>query len=693
MEQVNLAAALPAAAPKHPKGLWVLFGTEMWERFNFYGMRTLLTLFIVNALGFSESNSSIIYGGFLGLCYLTPMLGGFIADKFLGNRYCIMLGGLLMAIGQFFLFFSAIQYSTNVSFATTLLYVALGFLIFGNGFFKPNISSMVGSLYPKAEKNKLDSAFTIFYMGINLGAFLGQLLCPILGDSVDSEGVRNVAAFKWGFLAAGIAMLIGTITFYLLKDKYVVTPEGKAIGDLPKKSSAEDFEDEAQNAKFTSTSLAIAGALFVALFFVFFKVFGQNIIYSLIYGGGIALATLILTDKSLTKVETQRIWVIYIVSFFVIFFWAAFEQAGSSLTFIADKQTDRNFFGWNMPPSMVQIFNGIFVVMFAVPFSLLWDRLRAKGKEPISPFKQAIGLALIALSYFIIANNVQSLGLNGLLAVKWLILLYLIQTFGELCLSPIGLSLVGKLSPKRFASLLMGVWFLSNASGYALAGTLGSIVPPSSKEYKTALAEDIDYQAILDGKKSPTGAEMFTLAKLGIGNTNFKLAKANGLDLEELVKSSDSSLNPKQYKTLKEAKVFSVPAKIDSLLSDTVIKKKLKSLGYNAKEMLAKQANIKGEQWFNLAKIGVVNFDNNLAKAKGFDLNAIYAKKAMQPTAAQLQLIKDKNLAEYKYPSFGGVTITNLYQFFMVFVVLCGVASIILMLISPMLKRMMNGIS
>ncbi|MFM9007940.1 MAG: oligopeptide:H+ symporter, partial [Bacteroidota bacterium] len=153
----------------HPKGLWVLFGTEMWERFNFYGMRTLLTLFIVNALMMSKEQSSIIYGGFLGLCYLTPMLGGFISDKFLGNRYCIMLGGLLMALGQLLLFASASTFDTNLDLATNLLYVALGVIILGNGFFKPNISCMVGSLYPKSEKNKLDTAFTIFYMGINIG--------------------------------------------------------------------------------------------------------------------------------------------------------------------------------------------------------------------------------------------------------------------------------------------------------------------------------------------------------------------------------------------------------------------------------------------------------------------------------------------------------------------------------------------
>lgn len=553
----------PANTGKHPKGLWVLFGTEMWERFNFYGMRTILTLFIVNALMMTEEQSSLIYGGFLGLCYLTPMLGGFIADRFLGNRICIMLGGLLMACGQLLLFFSASIFSTNLELAKTLLYIALGVIILGNGFFKPNISSMVSNLYPKSERNKLDTAFTIFYMGINLGAFLGQLICPLLGDVI-VDGVRNIHAFKWGYLAASLAMLIGTATFFFLKDRYVITPEGREIGGLPSKHQASDYEEgEAQKAHFTGKALLAAIIAFIALGFFFNKVAGQNVIYSIIYASGLSLAGLILTDNSLTKQERDRILVIYIVSFFIIFFWAAFEQAGSSLTFVAEYQTDRNFFGWQMPPSMVQIFNGIFVILFAIPFSILWDRLRAKGKEPISPFKQAIGLALIALSYFIIANNVKSLGSAGLLAVYWLILLYLIQTFGELCLSPIGLSLVGKLSPKRFTSLLYGVFFLSNASGYALAGTLGSILPATGDKFKKANELGIDLQAVLDKKITPT-AEQFAL--------------------------------------------------------------------------LAKN------------KIAAVN------------------------------------------PTFAGFTIHNLYDFFMVFVVLCGVASILLFLLTPLLKKMMHGV-
>jgi POT family proton-dependent oligopeptide transporter len=510
----------------HPKGLWVLFGTEMWERFNFYGMRAILTLFMVNSLMMKEADSSLIYGGFLGLCYLTPMLGGFISDRFFGNRNCILLGGIMMAIGQLILFASASVFGTNLDLAKTLLWVALTIIIFGNGFFKPNISSMVGSLYPKQEKSKLDTAFTIFYMGINLGAFLGQLICPLLGDVKDSGGIRDIHAFKWGFLAASLAMLIGSAVFYFLKNKYVVTPDGKPLGGLPKHNDASHYEEgEAQKAVFSPMSLIMAAVSFIVLFFIFrYMLAGTNpvktIIYPIIYALGLTLAGLIISDKSLTKVELQRILVIYIVGFFIIFFWAAFEQAGSSLTFIADNQTDRHIFGWEMPPSMVQIFNGVFVFAFAFPFSMLWDKLRSKGKEPLSTVKQAIGLGLIAVSYFIIAHNVKDLGNSGLLGIQWLILLYLIQTFAELCLSPIGLSLVGKLSPKRFASLLFGVFFLSNAAGYALAGSLGALIPATGDKFKKAQELGIDLQAVLAKTVTPTAEQLVLLDQNQISAVN-----------------------------------------------------------------------------------------------------------------------------------------------------------------------------
>ncbi|WP_294279497.1 peptide MFS transporter [uncultured Chryseobacterium sp.] len=564
---------------RHPKGLWVLFGTEMWERFNFYGMRALLTLFMVNSLLIKEADAAIIYGGFLALCYLTPLLGGFIADKYIGNRNAILIGGSLMAIGQFLLFISASSFSADLGSAKTIMWLALFVIIFGNGFFKPNISSMVGSLYPKQEKSKLDSAFTIFYMGINIGAFLGQFICPYVGDVKDATtGVRDIFAFKWGFLAASIAMVVGTVTFFILKNKYVVTPEGRPIGGLPKNNTSADFEEgETQTAKFSNKFLAFTAVIFIVLFFVFRYLlvgeFGFNsvemgqlikgIIYPFIYAAGISLAFLIMSSAE-NKVERQRIWVIYIVSFFIIFFWAAFEQAGSSLTFIADNQTNRNIFGWNMPPSMVQIFNGIFVVILAVPFSLIWDKLRAKGKEPVSPMKQAMGLALIALSYFIIAHNVKDLGNSGLLAIKWLMLLYFIQTMGELCLSPIGLSLVGKLAPKRFASLLYGVFFISNAAGYALAGSLGALIPATGDKFKKA-----------------------------------------------------------------------------------------QEIGVNLQDVLDKKVTLTTEQ------------------AAAFE-------------KAQLPL---------QNPVFAGFEIHNLFEFFMVFVVLCGIAAVILALISPILKKMMHGVN
>ncbi|WP_290839234.1 peptide MFS transporter [Flavobacterium sp.] len=617
----------------HPKGLWVLFGTEMWERFNFYGMRALLTLFLVNSLMMKEADASLIYGGFLGLCYLTPLLGGFVADRFFGNRNCILLGGLMMACGQMLLFFSASVFGSNLSLANTLMWTALGVIIFGNGFFKPNISSMVGSLYPKQEKTKLDTAFTIFYMGINIGAFLGQFICPFLGDVKDAGGVRDIHAFKWGFLVAALAMLIGSATFYMLKNKYVVTPEGKPIGGLPSKNDSGDYEEgEAQKAHFTTGSLFMCVGLFVVLFFVFnYFTEGDNVvktyIYPMIYAAGITLAALILTDKTLTRVEIQRICVIYVMSFFIIFFWAAFEQAGSSLTFIADNQTDRNFLGiWDMPASMVQIFNGLFVVMFAVPFSMLWDRLRAKGQEPISTVKQSIGLALIALSYFIIAHNVKDLG-NGMLAIYWLILLYLIQTFGELCLSPIGLSLVGKLSPKRFASLAYGVFFISNAAGYALSGTLGSILPPTGDKYEIAQKANIDLKGVLDKTKIADGAELFTLAKLNLAEVDNAKAKENNID---------------------------VAAKIKAV----------------AEKKGAKETAVKEKKEF---------VDSYKASDTSF-------------TAAELTTIKDQQIIKAQYPTFAGFVITDLYDFFMVFVVLCGIASVILFALTPVLKKMMHGV-
>ncbi|TDO22565.1 peptide MFS transporter [Pedobacter duraquae] len=517
MEEILEPEHLTSTKKGHPKGLYVLFTTEMWERFNFYGMRALLTLFLVNALAFSDKDSAIVYGGFLGLCYLTPMLGGFVADRYLGNRNCIMLGGLVMGIGQLCLFFSGSTYATNLELAKLMMWIALGVIIMGNGFFKPNISSMVGQLYAKGD-NRLDSAFTIFYMGINVGAFLGMSICPFLGD-VKVGDVRVVEAFKWGFLAAGLAMFLGTVLFFFLKNKYVVDPKGNAVGAKPGANTSELNElGEAEKANFTNTALAACAGLMVVLYATFHYLSLdpnpiKSWVYPFIYSAAISLAVLILTDKSITKVERDRITVMYIIAFFVIFFWSAFEQAGSSLTFVADKQTDLNFLGIQLPPSFVQNANSIFIVVFALPFSWLWLKLQKRNLEPISPVKQAMGLLLLAIGYYIIAVQVGKIGNTGKLAVHWLFVMYLFHTLGELCLSPIGLSLVAKLAPKRFSSLLMGVWFIGNAAGYALAGTLGALIPPTGDKFEFATKNGIDLKGILDGRIQATAEQVAIMTK------------------------------------------------------------------------------------------------------------------------------------------------------------------------------------
>ncbi len=595
---------------RHPKGLWVLFGTEMWERFNFYGMRALLSLFLAESLLMGQTEASIIYGGFLGLCYLTPMLGGYISDKYLGNRACIILGGTTMGVGQLLLFWSASQShdAAGITLGTNIMWVALLAVIMGNGFFKPNISSMVGSLYPKSQKSKLDSAFTLFYLGINVGATLGQFICPFFGD-VQHDGVRDLSAFKWGFLAASLAMFTGTLTFLFLKNKYVRTPEGVPIGGKPNKADTPD--DESDHAKFTSANIIISLAVLVAVTYGFHLVLGgigvsfiKAWLYPFILASGISLGFLILSDKTITKVERDRIWVLYIVCFFVMFFWGAFEQAGSSLTFIANNQTDRNILGWDMPPSMVQNFNGIFVMIFAIPFSILWVKMNNKKIEPISPVKQAWGLLLIALGYWIIATQVKGLGISGKVGIIWLIVLYLLHTWGELCLSPIGISLVAKLAPKRFASLLMGVWFLGNAGGYVLTGVLGALLPPTTEAYISMEKQNINLKQVLDGEKIPDGAELYSLAKEKIATTiNYDKALKNNLDFVTILKTQDSVLTP-----------------------------------------------------------------------------------------AQLNLIQTEKLVTVGYPSFFGFKLKNLYDFFMLFVILCGLAGIILYSLTPMMKKMMHGV-
>jgi POT family proton-dependent oligopeptide transporter len=469
------------AEPKgHPKGLYVLFVTEMWERFSYYGMRALFVLFMTKALLLNKSTGSDIYGSYTGLVYLTPLVGGYVADRYWGNRKSIIFGGVLMAIGQFSMFLSGSFYK-DPGMATPFMYLGLGMLIIGNGFFKPNISTMVGQLYPQGDK-RVDSAFTIFYMGINLGAFIAPLLCGFLGDT------GNAADFRWGFLAACIGMITSVVFFVMMKDKYIVTPDGQAIGaapnterqEKPKTSGGPSTSTAAvatEAAPVSKTAAFIWGGVFVVLYLVMYFGIDQGVIGSFIFSLTIAAPGFIISDSGLTKIERDRIWVIYVVAFFVIFFWSAFEQAGASLTYFAEEQTNREVMGWTIPASYFQSINAVAIVLLAPLFVAMWSALGKRNLEPASPFKQAIGLLMLSIGYLVIALGVKGIEPGVKVSMLWLTGLYTIHTLGELALSPIGLSMVNKLAPVKFASLLMGVWFLSTSAANKFAGTLSTLYP------------------------------------------------------------------------------------------------------------------------------------------------------------------------------------------------------------------------
>jgi proton-dependent oligopeptide transporter, POT family len=637
---MSSTANLNSSSKGHPKGLYVLFVTEMWERFSYYGMRALFVLFMTKALLIDKAMASDIYGSYTGLVYLTPLLGGYMADRYWGNRKSIVIGGIMMALGQFFMFISGSVYQSNS--APAFMFTGLALLIIGNGFFKPNISTMVGQLYPEGDQ-RVDSAFTIFYMGINLGAFIAPLLCGYLGDT------GNPADFKWGFLAAGLGMVLSLILFITLKNKYIVTPDGQQIGEKANnKRDESEVRIEEHKVPFNPNRMLIWVGVFAALFSVFYYYLDYGVIGSFIFGLTIAAPGFIITDPSLNKVEKQRIWVIYIAAFFVIFFWAAFEQAGASLTYFAEEQTDRNLFGSVVPASYFQAINALAIVLFAPIFVWLWGLLGKKGLEPASPYKQSIGLFLLAVGYLVIAFGVQGLDPSAKVSMMWLVSLYTIHTLGELCLSPIGLSMVNKLSPARFASLLMGVWFLSTASANKFAGTLSSLYPEEVKiekayspELNDALVASIENNAIDSAVfgADPKGEYAFPLAVV--------------------------------QKTVVEKQ----GVKINSIQFDSTSK-----LGY-VSVFHMKLINGLNKNF----KHAVLISDNHLLTIEKIE------KKQDDGSFKTIAKAQVWNLKPEK-PVFAGFKVETLYDFFMLFVVIAGAASVFLFFLSKRLLVLMNGI-
>ena len=532
----------------HPKGLYLLFSTEMWERFSYYGMRAIFTLFLIGAMCYDKETASEMYGNYTGLVYLTPLIGGYIADNYWGNKRSIIVGGSLMALGQFFLFLCA-SFLGQGMLTHSLLIVGLGLLVLGNGFFKPNISSMVGTLYPDNDPRK-DSAYTIFYMGINFGAFFSPLVCGFFGVTGNPED------FRYGFLAACVGMIIGVVSFWLGKERYLVTPDGEEIGGVPHIAVStsmsespettlmlDSHEDTSSAHIYTDKSkIGLFVLLEVAVFGLLYWLFDGDYIGALIYSLSCVVPVYIITDKTLVKEERRNILVIYILAFFVVFFWAAFEQAGASLTYFAEEQTDRilpKFFDLNLTltskvvsivlftvlavcltyligkkiknsfdlPTYLSVIifavtisfiffssgdevntsyfgslNPIFIIILAPVMSSMWMTLESKNIHIASPTKQAIGLALLSLGYFFIAYGVDDVPVGEKVSMMWITTLYLVLSVGELSLSPIGLSMVNKLSPARFASLLMSVWLLSSATANKFAGVLSALYPEANAD-------------------------------------------------------------------------------------------------------------------------------------------------------------------------------------------------------------------
>lgn len=450
----------------HPKGLSTLFFTEMWERFSYYGMRALLVLYLTSELqkggfAFTRDNALEIYGVFTALVYLAPLLGGLLADKLLGQRKAIYIGGFLMILGQTTL---SISQFGDMETRVFWLLTGLGFLVVGNGFFKPNISAIVGRLYSDTDPKK-DSAFTIFYMGINLGAFFSPIIAGTLGE---------VCGWSWGFLSAAIGMVAGMAWFF---------SQGKNLhgAGLP---PGRVFD---QNKRWQLTArdrLDVCAYVFGSATFVVAMIFlwsnisdvvKDTLLWSLAVVGATALLAIIIKNTR-GRNEWNKVLVIVVLCFFNIFFFAGFEQAGGTLNLFAEENTARDTFFGLIPASLFQAINPVFIILIAPVFSVLWSWMALRGKEPNTPVKFGLGLLFLGFGFWVMSMAASASSGGNLVSPMWLVSVYLLHTVGELCLSPIGLSMISKLSPQRIVSVMMGFWFACSALAQYLAGVLESIL-------------------------------------------------------------------------------------------------------------------------------------------------------------------------------------------------------------------------
>lgn len=449
----------------HPKGLYALFFTEMWERFSYYGMRALLVLYLTSQVmsggfGLERANALEIYAIFTGLVYLTPIAGGLLADKILGQRKSIYIGGILMALGNFVLAMSHGSASQEPSFA--LLNLGLGLIIVGNGFFKPNISTMVGGLYEENDTRR-DSGFTLFYMGINLGAFIAPLVSGTLGETV---------GWGWGFGSAGIGMLLGVLVFHL-------TTQHLGTVGMPPSIKDKSITKFRTRDWFDIVGIISGCAVATWALITFFTTLGDDtysmIMNTLFIVGGLAVLYIVFKNTEGGN-QWSRVGVIVVLCFFNIFFWAGFEQAGGTFNLFAEEKTNRMLAGFEIPTSWFQSINALGIFILAPVFAALWIALNRVNKNPNIPVKFGLGLVLLGLGFVVMYfANIASNG-GVLISPMWLVFVYLLHTIGELFLSPIGLSMITKLSPPKIVSLMMGLWFSSIALANYMAGILENLL-------------------------------------------------------------------------------------------------------------------------------------------------------------------------------------------------------------------------
>lgn len=477
----------------HPKALFILFFAEMWERFSYYGMRTLLTLYMVKVLFTSLENADAkalgIYGSYTAMVYLFPVVGGIIADKILGFRKAIIFGGILMMAGHFALALQGMYFESSMY----LFFLSLAFIIIGNGFFKPNISSLLGNYYGANDSRK-DGAFTIFYMGVNIGALLSIVTCGYVGEEIN---------WHYGFGLAGIGMLLGLLVFWLAGDKFLgkkgINPcsmedfpevdedterkllSGPAEGRVAAlKTEADNFTKvNTPQLKRNQLITVIATLLFIPICSLFLNL-SEVVTWVLVaLSIGILGALYIMSTKE-DKVEGQRLWVVMTLFLFHSVFWALFEQAGGSITLFTERNVNRFVGGSEIPASIFQFFNAFFIMILAPVFSMIWIKLRSKGKEPSTPMKFVMGLSQLAIGFGVIVIGSKFFATNGLVPMVFIVLMYFFHTTGELSLSPVGLSMITKLSPKKAVGFVMGAWFLSIALANKMAGLIGSLTASES---------------------------------------------------------------------------------------------------------------------------------------------------------------------------------------------------------------------